>query len=98
MKKVAILISLLVLIPVFQFGESQENLPPYFSWRDVDGVDYVTPVKNQAPAPTCEAYALVAVLETKMQYKLGKIYNPDLSEAHLYFYAGDDKKRICEYN
>lgn len=23
-----------------------------------------------------------------MQYKAGKIYNPDLSEAHLYFYPG----------
>jgi len=64
------------------------DLPSYFSWRDVNGTDYTTPVKNQAPAPTCEAYALVAILETKMQYKLGKLHNPDLSEAHLYFYPG----------
>ena len=64
------------------------NLPPSFSWRDVNGTDYTTSIRNQAPAPTCEAYALCAVLETLMQYKTKEIYNPDLSETHLYFYAG----------
>ena len=67
---------------------SSTDVPPYFSWRDINGTDFTTPIKNQAPAPTCEAYALVASLETKMQYKMGERYNPDLSEAHLYFYPG----------
>jgi len=64
------------------------DLPSSFSWRNINGTDYTTPIKNQAPAPTCEAYALVAALETIMQYQTGEIYTPDLSEAHLYFYAG----------
>lgn len=64
------------------------NLPPYFSWQDIDGIDYTTPVKDQSPAPTCETYALCASLETLMQYQLGELYGPDLSEAHLYFYPG----------
>ena len=64
------------------------DLPSYFSWRDINGIDYTTPIKNQAPAPTCEAYALCASLETLMQYQMGEPYNPDLSETHLYFYAG----------
>ncbi len=85
---VLVLISPLILESVGK----DSGLPPRFSWRDVNGIDYTTPVKNQAPAPTCEAYALVAILETKMQYKLGKIYNPDLSEAHLYFYPGGTVK------
>jgi len=63
-------------------------LPTSFSWRNINGTDYTTPVKNQAPAPTCEAYALCASLETLMQYQLGERYGPDLSETHLYFYAG----------
>ena len=67
---------------------STNDLPSSFTWRDINGTDYTTPIKNQAPAPTCEAYGLVASLETKMQYQVGKIYNPDLSEAHLYFYPG----------
>ena len=64
------------------------DLPSYFNWRDIDGIDYTTPVKNQVPAPTCEAYALCASLETLMQYQIGYLYEPDLSETHLYFYAG----------
>jgi hypothetical protein len=63
-------------------------LPPVFSWRNINGTDFTTPVKDQSPAPTCEAFGLVAALETKMQYQLGELYNPDLSENHLYFYAG----------
>lgn len=62
--------------------------PVSFSWRDINGTDYTTPIKDQSPAPTCEAYALCAVLETKMQYQLKELYNPDLSESHLYFYPG----------
>ncbi len=67
---------------------SQGGFPPAFSWRDVEGVDYTTPIRDQSPAPTCEAYALVAILETMMQYQAGSCYGPDLSEAHLYFYPG----------
>jgi hypothetical protein len=64
------------------------ELPSYFSWTNIDGIDYSTPVKNQAPAPTCESYALCASLEAKLQYEAKELYNPDLSETHLYFYAG----------
>ena len=47
---------------------SSTDVPPYFSWRDINGTDFTTPIKNQAPAPTCEAYALVAsVAITKPQ-------------------------------
>ena len=66
----------------------QSDLPSFFSWRDINGTDYTTRVKDQSPAPTCEAYALCASLETIMQYQKGELYNPDLSETHLYFYPG----------
>ena len=64
------------------------KLPSYFSWRDIEGIDYTTKIKDQSPAPTCETYGLCASLETLMQYKLREIYDPDLSETHLYFSAG----------
>jgi len=83
-----IIFIMLNILPAIAEVNHNDTLPPYFSWRNVNGIDYTTPIRNQAPAPTCEAYGLVASLETKMQYKLGKVYNPDLSEAHLYFYAG----------
>ncbi len=63
-------------------------LPSVFSWTNINGTDYSTPIKNQAPAPTCEAYALLAALETLVQYQLGYPCDIDLSEAHLFFYAG----------
>jgi hypothetical protein len=94
MKKMAIVLIAIILITLPQvFAENHispasTDLPPRFSWRDIDGVDYTTPVKDQSPAPTCETYALCAVLETIMQYQEGELFEPDLSETHLYFYAG----------
>ncbi len=64
------------------------DLPPSFSWRDINGTDYTTPIEDQSPAPTCEAFGLCAALETEMQYKLKERYLPDLSEIHLWFNAG----------
>jgi hypothetical protein len=72
---------------IFQIYKNQ-NLPSSFDWRNVNGVDYMTRVKNQNPAPTCEAYALCASIETIIQYQIGYPFNCDLSEAHLFFYSG----------
>ena len=90
-------ISILIIIILFtamtvQSNEliikKENNLPAYFNYRDIDGVDYTTSMKDQSPAPTCETYALCACLETIMQYQTKELFNPDLSECHLYFYAG----------
>lgn len=67
---------------------STDELPAKFCWCDIEGVDYTTSIKNQAPAPLCEAYALVQAAETLIQYQIGQPFGIDLSEAHLYFYAG----------
>jgi hypothetical protein len=96
MKKiVTILILIIILFQIFSVTaekiEKKENksaFPEYFSWQNINGIDYTTPIKDQSPAPTCEAYALVAAMETIMQYQTGELYEPDLSECHLYFYAG----------
>jgi hypothetical protein len=98
MKK--IILFLLTFLVVFSFinpilnaeqitiSDKSKDLPASFSWKNIEGVNYVTDIKDQSPAPTCEAYGFCAILETMMQYQLGEIYNPDLSETHLYFYAG----------
>ena len=90
------LTTLIILSPLPFLNNTQaiqtNDLPHYFSWTNINGVDYTTEIKNQAPAPTCESYALCASLETLMQYKLQEIYNPDLSETHLFFYAGGSYK------
>jgi hypothetical protein len=101
MKNVTAILCLIVLVlPVSALNvcgndapAQPAGLPSHFSWRDVNGTDYTTPVRDQAPAPTCEAYAICAALETEMQYKLKERYLPDLSENHLFFYAGGTMKK-----
>ena len=96
LQKKTMLITLLILLYVLPSLAATEpssttlqvTLPSSFSWTNIDGIDYTTPIKDQRPAPTCETYALCAVLETCMQYQTGELYEPDLSETHLYFYAG----------
>jgi parallel beta-helix repeat protein len=77
-------------INVYEQGFSKETfvLPPSYSWRDVNGVDFTTPIRNQSPFPSCESFALVAAVETMVQYKAGFSFNCDLSEAHLFFFSG----------
>ncbi len=110
MKLVCVL--LLICLVVFSSGvfafesksvDSTGSLPARFSWLDVDGVNYVSPVKNQVPAPTCEAYALCTTLETLVNYETESPNDCDLSEAHLFFYSGGtcnwgvDVKDALEY-
>jgi len=64
------------------------SLPSSFSWRDIDGVDFTTPIRNQAPFASCETFAIVAAVETMVQKEVGYPFGCDLSEAHLYFYSG----------
>jgi hypothetical protein len=94
MKRLITIFIIIILfggIPVLSIEQSnikQTNLPDSFCYRDIDGVDYTTPVRDQSPAPTCEAYGICAALETIIQYQTKEIFSPDLSECHLYFYAG----------
>ena len=64
------------------------DLPSNFSWRDRDGVDFSTPVKNQYGYPSCESFALTSALEAMVQIEVGYPFGCDLSEAHLFFYSG----------
>jgi len=73
---------------ICSYDYSDTELPSNFSWRDIDGVDYTTSIRNQAPWPSCETFALVAAVETMVQYKVGYPFGCDLSEAHLYFFSG----------
>ncbi|MBC7081689.1 MAG: hypothetical protein H5T44_05560 [Thermoplasmatales archaeon] len=94
MKWIALLVALTTLITFFSHDFSASHyLPERFSWRDINGVDFTTPVKNQEPCPSCEAYAIVASLETMVQYKVGYPFGCDLSEAHLFFCSGG----TCEW-
>lgn len=68
--------------------EDDSDLPSYFSWTDIDGVDFTTPVRAQQPYHACEAFAYVAALEVMVQWEVGYPFGCDLSEAHLFFCSG----------
>ena len=112
MKNTVCIISILIILPSVAFADNLSNstnsllinsLPSSFSWRDINGTDFTTAIKNQAPAPTCEAYALIAAVDTLIQYQVGYPFDCDLSEAHLFFYSGGtcdwgvDVKDAAEY-
>ncbi|MCP2259472.1 Papain family cysteine protease [Streptoalloteichus tenebrarius] len=60
--------------------------PRRFDLRDVDGHDYVTPVRNQGRAGSCVAFGVVAAMESTARYTRGAPgLDLDLSEGHLYF-------------
>lgn len=99
MKKIFVALIVILLIAGCTrniFGESRNtsnnslslDIPTYFSWRNVDGTDFTTSVKDMSPCPACEAFAVVAAVETMVQYEIGHPFGCDLSEAHLFFCSG----------
>lgn len=61
-----------------------DRLPPAWDWRNVDGENYVTPIRDQAQCGSCWAFGAVACMESRMAID-AFAPNPtvDLSEQYL---------------
>ena len=60
------------------------SLPTSFDWRDVNGENWVTPVKNQGYCGSCWAFAAVGTVEAKANIIMNNSdFNLDLSEQYL---------------
>lgn len=64
------------------------DLPEEFDWRNVEGKNWLTPVKDQGECGACVAFAYAGALESIIQINSNNIFNCDLSEAHLFFCTG----------
>lgn len=68
--------------------------PSAFDFRDVNGYNYLTPVKAQGNCGSCVAFGTTAAVEGAIRrYHPEK--NPDLSEAHLFFCHARQDGRTC---
>ncbi len=75
---------------------SSVGAPAAFDARNIGGADYTTPVKDQGSCGSCVAFGTVATMETTAALMRGAPnFNPDLSEAHLFYVHGNSDGATC---
>lgn len=94
----------LFLLAVFR------QLPDEFDWRDVNGVNYVSPVRNQQSCGSCYAFGSMAMLEARTRILTNNSRQPVFSTQDVvscseyaqgceggfpYLIAGETWTRIC---
>jgi C1A family cysteine protease len=77
------------------------TLPAKVDWRNVNGKNYVTGIKDQGSCGSCVAFGTAATMESRVRIIRSIPVNaanggtlPDLSEAHL-FYCGNTLNDPC---
>jgi C1A family cysteine protease len=64
------------------------SYPVALDWRNYDGRNWTTPIRQQGDCGSCAAFGTAGAIESRLEIALGKPgLNPDLSEAQL-FYCG----------
>jgi hypothetical protein len=79
--------------PLANYGKHlavvENTLPEEFDWRNKDGKDYVSPVKNQGRCGSCVAFAATSTLETQMNIATNATSHPwSFSPQHTFACGG----------
>ena len=69
--------------------------PAAFDVRNVGGVSYDTPVKDQGSCGSCVAFGTAAAMEVGFRYGRRTRMPLDLSEAHLFYVYARSEGRTC---
>ena len=60
-------------------AKSANDLPDKFDWRNINGVNFLSPVRNQGRCGSCYAISLIESLEARLRVKEKDITRPLLS-------------------
>lgn len=64
--------------------EELASLPTHFDWRDIDGENWMSPVKNQGSCGSCWAFSALGVMEAYYNFiNNDPDYNMDFAEEYL---------------
>ncbi|TFK04538.1 Dipeptidyl peptidase 1 [Platysternon megacephalum] len=70
------------------------SLPESWDWRNINGVNYVTPVRNQASCGSCYAFASMGMLEARIRIRTNNsqtpIFSPQQVVSCSYYSQGCD--------
>lgn len=88
-----------------QYTATTEELPAYFDWRNKNGKNWMTSVKDQGPWALCQTFAVTGALEGVENIKkpILPFPNPDLSEQELPcegivdYYRGGSIGNVIDY-
>ena len=67
----------------------RDPLPDYLDWRDMSGIDWTTPIRNQGGCGSCVAFGTMGSFEAMLRIDANDPnWNINLSEQHLFSCGG----------
>ncbi len=79
---------------IYRNSGPKPDLPERLDWRDIDGVDWVTPIRDQGPCGSCVAFGTMATFEGRINIFCDSPgQDLDLSEQHIFSCGGGS----CDY-
>merc|ERR1711976_317114 len=63
-----------------EFRQEKRSIPANLDWRNVAGVNYVSPVDDQASCGSCYSFASAGLMESRVRIASGNTMQPSFSE------------------